>query len=284
MLNATQWLTEVYPDHGSAFSMKIKQKLHETQSPYQKIEIYDTEYFGRVMMLDGLVMLTARDNFIYHEMMSHAALFTHPQPQQVLIIGGGDCGTLREVLKHDSVTGALQVEIDEQVTRVAEQFFPELCASNQDPRAQFYFGDGIQWVKDCGPQRYDVIIIDSTDPVGPAAGLFQREFYQSCRQALRPDGILVQQSESPLFHLPLIQSVHEEMQAAGFDNRLSLVFPQCSYPSGWWSATLASSHTDLTQFRQADAQTKAWPSQYYTAAVHQAAMALPAFMQTALNF
>ncbi len=130
-------------------------------------------------------MLTARDNFIYHEMLSHPALFSHPSPEHVVIIGGGDCGTLREVLKHDGVTRALQVEIDERVTRLAEEFFPELCASNSDPRAEFLFDDGIQWMKDADPGSVDVIIVDSTDPIGPAEGLFTEAFYRDCLPCTR---------------------------------------------------------------------------------------------------
>lgn len=278
-MDITQWVTEIYPQQGSAFSMKLLRRLHMEQSRYQQIEIVETEYFGRVMLLDGLIMLTARENFIYHEMMSHPALLTHPQPQQVLIIGGGDCGTLREVLKHSSVQQALQVEIDERVTRVAEQFFPELCTANMDPRAHFHFGDGIEWVKAVPAASYDVIIIDSTDPVGPAAGLFQTAFYRDCLRALRPAGILALQSESPLFHLPLIQSVHVALGEAGFQQHRSLLFPQCSYPSGWWSATLASVETPLTVFRPAPAGLS---TEYYTGMIHQAALALPAFMQRKL--
>ena len=134
----TTWYTEQWADQAAAISLKIADKLHDEQSPYQRIEIYETEGFGTLMTLDGLVMLTDRDNFIYHEMLSHPALLTHPHPQKVLIIGGGDCGTLREVLKHDSVTEAQQVELDERVTRVAEIYFPELCQSNTDTRAQFH--------------------------------------------------------------------------------------------------------------------------------------------------
>ncbi len=130
------WYTEEWAGQGSAISLKIKDKVHDEQSTYQRIEIYETESFGTLMTLDGLVMVTDRDNFVYHEMMSHPALFTHPDPKRVLIIGGGDCGTLHEVLKHKSVELAEQVELDERVTRVAEKFFPELCESNNDPRAQ----------------------------------------------------------------------------------------------------------------------------------------------------
>lgn len=272
------WFTEAYPNDGAAFSFKIKAKLHEEQTPYQRIEIYDTAGFGKLMVIDGCVMLTDRDNFLYHEMMSHPVLFAHRAPKKVVIVGGGDCGTLREVLKHRGVEEAWQVEIDERVTRLAEQYFPELCSANDDARARLFFGDGIQWLKDAAPDSLDVIIVDSTDPVGPAEGLFNEAFYRSCHRALREGGILVGQSESPLFHKALIASMHDAMRAAGFDHTRTLYFPQCVYPSGWWSATLAGKGVDPLDFRAQDAEAKGFATQYYTAAIHRAALVPPAFM------
>src|SRR5690606_11377001 len=155
---------------------------------------------GRLMVIDGSIMLTQRDNFLYHEMMSHPALFTHPDPKRVVIIGGGDCGTLREVLKHASVESVVQIDIDERVTRLSERFFPELCSSNGDPRADLRFEDGIEWIKRAADGSIDVLIIDSTDPVGPAVGLFAVDFYRECCRALAANGVMVQQSESPLLH------------------------------------------------------------------------------------
>ncbi|MGB5304642.1 MAG: polyamine aminopropyltransferase, partial [Gammaproteobacteria bacterium] len=215
MLETSQWFTEICEEGGSAFSMKIREKLHDEQSEYQRIEIYATEKFGNLMVIDGFVMLTARDNFIYHEMMSHPVLFTHPSPGNVVIIGGGDCGTLREVLKHGRVTHALQVEIDERVTRLAEEFFPELCVSNSDTRAEFFFGDGIRWMQEAEDGTVDVIIVDSTDPIGPAEGLFTEAFYRECHRALGDHGMLIQQSESPLYHMSIINPMRKAMQAAG---------------------------------------------------------------------
>ncbi|HEX7043365.1 MAG TPA: polyamine aminopropyltransferase [Burkholderiales bacterium] len=272
------WYTEQWSEQGAAISLKIRAKLHDEQSPYQRIEVYETETFGRLMTLDGLVMVTGRDNFIYHEMMSHPALYTHPDPRRVLIIGGGDCGTLREVLKHPDVAAATQVELDERVTRVAEQYFPELCASNGDPRARLHFADGIRWVAEAAPGSYDVIIVDSTDPVGPAAGLFSEAFYRNCLRALGPDGVLVGQSESPLFHADLIRSMQESMRAAGFAHVGTLYFPQCTYPSGWWSATLASKGAAPENFREAAAAAKPFATRYYNAAIHRAALAAPEFL------
>jgi spermidine synthase len=260
------WYTEEWAGEGAAISLKIKRKLHDEQSTYQRIEKYETETYGRLKTQDGIVMVTDRDNFVYHEMMSHPALFTHAAPKRVLVIGGGDCGTLQQVLKHESVVQADQVELDERVTRVAEKFFPELCSSNNDPRARLLFEDGIAWVANSKPGSYDVIIVDSTDPVGPAAGLFSA------------NGVLVGQSESPLFHAELIRSVQKAMRGAGFKNVASLHFPQCTYPSGWWSATLGCKDGSPADFREAAASSKRFGTRYYNAAVHRGALALPEFL------
>lgn len=277
------WYTEQWAEQGAAISLKIRDKVHDEQSPYQRIEIYETETFGTLMTLDGLVMVTDRDNFVYHEMMSHPALFTHPNPKRILVIGGGDCGTLREVLKHDTVEVAEQVELDERVTRVAEKFFPELCSSNNDPRARLHFADGIEWLARAAPGSYDVIIIDSTDPVGPAAGLFSETFYRNCLRALDKDGIVIGQSESPLFHADLIVSVHGALRNVGFKDITTFHFPQCTYPSGWWSSTLAVKSGAATNFRQEAAAKKKFVTRYYNHAVHAAARALPQFLNERLS-
>ncbi|HEX4479949.1 MAG TPA: polyamine aminopropyltransferase, partial [Rudaea sp.] len=167
---APEWFSEQHDYSGSSIGFRVKEKLHEEQTPFQKIEIFDTTDWGKLMVIDGCMMVTTRDNFLYHEMMSHPALFTHPRAKRVVVIGGGDCGTLREVLKHDEVESAIQVEIDERVTRLAEKYFPELCESNNDPRAQLLFIDGIKWMAECEPDSLDVVIVDSTDPIGPAEG------------------------------------------------------------------------------------------------------------------
>ena len=190
MSGDNKWFTEIFAASGSAFGLAITKKLDEVQSPFQHIEMFETTHFGNLMVIDGVIMLSTRDNFLYHEMLSHPVLFTHPDPQNVIIIGGGDCGTLREVLKHRSVQQVTQIDIDEQVTRMAERYFPELCASNQDPRATLLFADGIQYMRDAAPQSVDVVIVDSTDPIGPGEGLFNRAFYQSCFAALKPGGVL----------------------------------------------------------------------------------------------
>lgn len=280
MLDARDWFTEIDAKDGSAFSLKIKRKLHEEQTPFQKIEIYETETFGRLMVIDGCIMLSSRDNFLYHEMMTHPVLYSHPDPRRVWIIGGGDCGSLKEVLKHPEVETAIQIEIDEQVTRLAEQYFPELCEANGDPRARFEFQDGIQWVREATPDSVEVIIVDSTDPIGPAEGLFTEAFYRNCLRCLSRAGLLVQQSESPLFHLDLIYTMRAAMKAAGFREVHTLFFPQPVYPSGWWSATIACKAGLFPRVH--DIQRQSFVTRYYNLAIHQAAFAAPDFFREAM--
>ena len=279
-MNPSQWFTEQVPWAETAFSLKIKQKVHEEQSEFQHLEIYETETFGNLMVIDGCTMVSTRDNFFYHEMMSHPALYTHPNPKRVWIIGGGDCGTLKEVLKHSSVEQAVQIDIDERVTRLAEIYFPELCESNNDPRAELKFIDGIKWVKDAAPDSVDMIIVDSTDPVGPAEGLFSDEFYRDCFNCLSENGMVVQQSESALYHMKLIGEMRNSMNSAGFSHLQTLFFPQCIYPSGWWSATIASK-ADLTTFREQDSANKPFDTVYYNVDIHKASLAQPEFFKKA---
>lgn len=278
------WFTEVFQDQGTAFSLQVKQKLHEEQTPFQKLEIYETETFGNLMVLDGCVMLTTRDNFLYHEMMTHPALFTHKKPKKVVIVGGGDCGTLKEVLKHPDVEEAWQVEIDERVTRMSEEYFPELCEANNDPRANFFFGDGVKWMREVDPGSIDILIIDSTDPVGPAEGLFALDFFRDAMLALGEGGIIVQQSESPLLHThTIIKDIHRDMRKAGFDHVQTLLFPQPVYPTGWWSCTMASKDNPVKYFREDDANNRPFVTRYYNAGIHHGALAMPQFMIDALE-
>jgi spermidine synthase len=217
-------------------------------------------------------------------MMAHPVLFSHSHPARVVIIGGGDCGTLREVLKHAEVKAAWQVEIDERVTKLAEQYFPKLCESNHDPRANFYFGDGIEWIKRSEPGSIDIIIIDSTDPIGPAEGLFSEAFYRNCHKTLAYGGLIVQQSESPLVHTEqIIKPMIQAMYRAGFKDAAIHQFPLCSYPTGWWSATMACKDSAIEFAREAAAEKKCFTTQYYNAAIHRASAAVPQFLHKALR-
>ncbi|WP_083007629.1 polyamine aminopropyltransferase [Halomonas sp. GT] len=281
-LRDDQWFTEVFDSHGSAFSLKVTEKLLDVQSPYQHLEVYTTETYGNLMVLDGCVMLTDRDNFLYHEMIAHPALFTHQDPKRVVIIGGGDCGTLKEVLRHPSVEKVTQIDIDEEVTKAAERFFPALVEANGDPRAELLFADGVKWVDDAADESIDVLIIDSTDPVGPAEGLFKTDFLKRCHRILKNGGVMVQQSESPLYHSgSIIRELRNDMREAGFDSVATLPFPQPVYPSGWWSVTLAGKATSVESFREQAAAEHEMPLQYYTGDAHRGALSLPPFMRKA---
>lgn len=273
------WFSE--PTQGHAMSLEINQKLHEEKTPYQTIAIYETKAFGRLMTLDGLTMLTSRDNFIYHEMLSHPALYNHPNPKDVAIIGGGDCGTLKEVLKHETIKSVTQIELDERVTRISEQYFPELCESNSDPRASLVFEDAISWMQDAEPNSLDVIILDTSDPVGQAKRLFQEPFYRDCLYALRAGGVVVAQSESPLLDLEIIVDLRAEMQKADYAEIQTIQFPVASNPSGWWTATLARKGQKFGDFREQMARHKSFDTKYYNADIHKACSALPQFMQDA---
>ncbi|HBM44040.1 polyamine aminopropyltransferase [Vreelandella aquamarina] len=281
-LRDEQWFTEVFDSHGSAFSLKVSEKLLDVQSPYQHLEVYATETYGNLMVLDGCVMLTDRDNFLYHEMIAHPALFTHQDPKRVVIIGGGDCGTLKEVLRHPDVEKVTQIDIDEEVTKASERFFPSLVEANGDPRAELLFADGVKWVDDAADESIDVLIIDSTDPVGPAEGLFKTDFLKRCHRILKSGGVMVQQSESPLYHSgSIIRELRNDMREAGFDSVATLPFPQPVYPSGWWSVTLAGKSTNVESFREEAAASHEMPLQYYTVDAHRGALALPPFMRKA---
>lgn len=272
---------ELFAAEGASIGLQINALLHKEQSDYQTIEIYDTTHYGHLMVLDGCIMLTQRENFIYHEMMSHPALFSHSAPENVVIIGGGDCGTLLEVLKHPEVKSAQQVELDQRVTELSKQYFPELCQSNSDPRADFYFGDGIQWIKQAKKASIDVIIIDSTDPVGPAEGLFSTEFYRHCFRALKPEGLIVQQSESPLFHSDsIIKKMQNGLKQVGFSETAVRTFPQPVYPSGWWSCTMGIKTDQESVLNQRPLRPVTLQTRYYTEDLHLASQCLPAFMQT----
>ena len=282
-LDHRHWFTEQCPEAGSAFSLAISERLHSEQSDFQRIEVFQTTHWGRLLVIDGFIMLTSRDNFVYHEMMTHPALFTHPDPRRVLVIGGGDCGSLREVLKHREVRQVAQVDIDERVTRVAERFFPELCESNDDPRAELLFADGIRYLDQAPAGSVEVIIVDSTDPIGPGEVLFTEAFYRGCRRALNAGGILVQQSESPLLHLEsVIKPMHRRLSAAGFADQKILQFPQPTYPSGWWTCTMARKDEPIAGFRAGAVASRSFGTRYYNAHVHRGALSVPEFLHSVL--
>lgn len=275
-----EWVYETVEEMGARFGIRATEKLLDERTPYQHLEVWRTEHWGNLMLLDGVMMLSSLENFVYHEMMSHPALQTHPNPRNVVIIGGGDCGTLAEVLKHAEVESVVQIDIDEAVTRAAERFFPELTAHNDDPRASLRFEDGVAWMRNAPAESVDVIIVDSTDPIGPGTGLFGPAFLADCQRVLREDGIMVGQSESPFYHMPLMLDYHRAMKAAGFAQRRSLLFPQPVYPGGSITGTLARKKGPLDEIRPLAAGVA---TRFYRTELHRGLLAIPPFMQGALG-
>lgn len=266
------WVTE-YQTPSLGFSCKTSETLRVEKTPFQDLAVVVTEQFGKMLLLDGMVMTTDKDEFVYHEMISMVALNSHPDPRKVLIIGGGDGGALREVLRHPRVEKGVLVEIDARVIQAARDFFPALACSFDDPKAEVIVDDGIKYIQD-HQNEFDVIIIDSTEPVGPAIQLFSPEFYQSCFAALKEDGMLVAQSESPFLNQDVIQMVYRGIsQVFPLTNLYLASIP--TYPSGLWSFTLGSKKHDPQVVQMVlDDNFK-----YYSPAVHKAAFSLPAFVQ-----
>ena len=194
--SSEQWVVETCPV-GLQYGFRIREHLHSSQSKFQKIDVVETEFYGRMLLLDEKVMTTEWDEFIYHEMISHIPLLAHPKPEKVLVIGGGDGGTVREVLKHPSVQEVVLCEIDGDVIDVSKKYLPTIAGALKDPRVDIHVRDGIEFIKD-HRSRFDVILIDSTDPIGPGEGLFTEAFYKDVLAALTPNGIMVNQSESPV--------------------------------------------------------------------------------------
>lgn len=267
------WVTEEQTP-ALKISCLVKDILYNDQSPYQTVAVVETVEFGRMLLLDSVIQTTEKDEFTYHEMLAHVALNTHPNPRTVLVVGGGDGGTVREVLKHPSVERVVLAEIDEKVVEASKRFLPTLSAGFSDPRVDIQIGDGIAHVRN-HPNTYDVILVDSTDPVGPAVGLFSAEFYRDAYRALTSEGILVAQTESPFYNGDLIRSVNRAMRESFPLVRLYLgnVF---SYPGSLWSYTLGSKGPDPLQVREPKPIEGA---RYYSPEVHHAAFVLPPFVQ-----
>lgn len=276
------WFTEKQTKDLS-LGLRVTKTIAREKTPYQELSVLETAQFGRMLTLDGAVQTTIADEFIYHEMITHVPLFAHPDPRRVCIIGGGDGGALREVLRHSRVEEATLVEIDERVLAAARAYLPEISCALDDGRARVIVGDGIAHVHD-NPARYDVIIVDSTDPVGAAEGLFTEAFYRDVHRALREDGIVVAQSESPFVSEGLVGRTFERVQKAFSIAKLYLA-PIPTYPSGLWSFTAGSKTHDparpATLASAVGAGTGRLPfrTRYYTPAVHRAAFALPPFVQ-----
>jgi spermidine synthase len=189
------WYTEKQTkNHG--ITTKIKKTLYHDQSEFQTLDVIETIEFGNMLVLDGMVMTTDRDEFVYHEMITHVAMNTHPNPKEVLVVGGGDGGVIREILRYPTVIRAVLAEIDGKVIEASKKYFPQIAGKLDDPRVDIQVTDGIRHIQE-NKGKYDVIIVDSTEPVGPAVGLFQKPFYEGIYEALKEEGIMVAQTESP---------------------------------------------------------------------------------------
>jgi spermidine synthase len=253
--------------------------LASERSAFQQIDVYDHPSFGATLVLDGLVQTTERDEFVYHEMLVHAPLVAHPDPKRVLIVGGGDGGTLRHVLMHPSVERAVMVEIDQRVTELCVKFMPSIAGSAfDDPRAEVHFDDGIAYVAN-STETFDVIVIDSSDPVGPGEGLFTPAFYANAKARLAPGGLLCAQSGSPSMQQDELHRTFQHASTAFADVRVFLANVP-TYPGTMWSFTLAGAQIDIDAAAAARrASERNLATKYWTPAVQAGAFALPVFVE-----
>lgn len=276
------WLVDQgSPDITTAF--RVSRLLHQEQTAYQHLEIYESPVLGRMLVLDGAVQTTEREEFIYHEMLAHPALCTHAAPKRVLIIGGGDGGALEEALKHP-LDRATLVEIDEAVVRTSREYLPAVAGrAFADPRATVVIGDGIEYAGKTA-ERFDVVLVDSTDPQGPATGLFSPEFYGAIARRLMPGGILTVQSGSAVYQRDLIRSVRRTLRPF-FPIVRTYIAAVVEYPATLWSFTMGSLGPDpLAVAPESIARrTEGFDLRYYTPAGHHAAFAPPPFLRDATD-
>lgn len=284
MSSMNLWVTEQEADHVRT-GWAVTEVLFSGRSEFQTVDVVETKAYGTMLLLDGLVMLTDADEFIYHEMISHIPLCLHPEPKRVIVIGGGDGGTVREILKHKTVEEVILCEIDHMVIEQSKKFFPKVAECLEpgfDSRVKVRVGDGVAFVKEF-KNEVDVILIDSTDPIGPGEGLFSREFYRNVATALRKGGLMAAQSESPWFSKEALGRIHRNI-SAGFKHRRSYVAPIPTYPRGSWSWTVAAqdainpSKFNLERFAVVENSL-----QYLTRDLMTGAFALPKFYQEKIS-
>ncbi len=271
-----------YYNERTGLTVGVNKLLFSEETPYQTVEVYETDTWGNLMTIDGMVMLSEKDEFVYHEMLAHVGMFSHPNPERVLIVGGGDGGTAREVMRHSSVDQVDMIEIDEAVVRASKEHLPDV-GDWDNPKLNVLFQDGIQFVKNID-ELYDVIIIDGSDPVGPAEGLFEGEFMQACYDGLSEDGVLTAQTESPWvedYHKSM-NKVFKALENIYYRSMMYLAYIPL-YPAGMWSFSFASKGIDPLSdetlgrvkngLKEFDAEMK-----YYNPDVHKGCFALPNFV------
>ncbi len=262
------WFCEMHTPNVK-LCFRVKEELAHVKSRYQDIHLYDTYEYGKMLVIDGTVQLTERDEYIYHEMIVHVPMLTHPNPQKILIIGGGDGGAAREALKHNPMRVDV-VDIDEEVVRICRKHLPQIAKSYDDPRVHLHIQDGVKFIRE--NKNYDVIIVDSTDPVGPAEALFREEFYQKLKKSLNPNGVISQQCGTPIYHPEEVCNAYKILRKVFRFVKIYLAFIP-TYPSGMWSFIIAS---DEPIIRRRDAKFK---TRYYNDSLYNAVMILPDFVK-----
>lgn len=273
-----------------ALSLKHKgKKLFDVKSPYQKVEVFDTLAYGKMLTLDGMVMCTEEDEYVYHEMIAHVPMLTHPDPQKILVIGGGDGGTVRELVKYKDIDKITIVEIDEEVVKASKDYFPHLANSFAHEKVDLIIGDGIDYITNSPDGIYDLVIIDSNDPVGPAEGLFSEEFYKNVYRILKEDGIMITQSESPRFNQSVFREIFQCYNSIfGHENVHCYLAYIPTYPTGMWSFSYSfkgksgSSHLNINKSRLGVLESNT-SLKYYNERIHTAAFALPNFVSELLK-
>jgi len=272
------WFEE-YQTEDMAISCRVSRTLHQEKTPFQELAVLDTVEFGRMLVLDNVIQTTIKDEFVYHEMITHVALNTHAKPVKVLIIGGGDGGAVREVVKHRPVEKVVLCEIDGAVVAASKKYLPEISCALESNKAEVVIDDGIKHVRN-NKNTYDIIIIDSTDPVGPAEGLFSAAFYKDIFDSLNEEGIFVAQTESPFFNDSLVQRIFKDVSGIFPLTRLFLANVP-SYPGGLWTFTMGSKKYDPL-----DVDTEKFENmntKYYSPAIHRSCFILPPFVKKLLG-
>ena len=266
------------------FSIRVDRQLYSGQSEFQRIDIFESPEFGRFLTLDGYMMLTEKDEFIYHEMITHIPMAVHPKAEKVLVIGAGDGGVIRELVRYPEIKQIDLVEIDDMVVEVCRKYLPKTACCLDDERVNIRYEDGLKYIRRC-ENKYDLIIVDSTDPFGPGEGLFTREFYGNCYKALKEDGIMVNQHESPFYE--------EDARACQRAHRnITETFPVSrvyqahipTYPSGHWLFGFASKkYHPLKHLREKEWNTRGIQTRYYTTTLHKGAFYRPAYVEELLK-
>ncbi len=277
------WFTEKHTP-GAGITLKCSKTLYSSKTPFQQIDILETEEFGRMLLLDGLVMTTERDEFIYHEMLVHPPMHFHTKAENILVIGGGDGGAVRELLRYPFVKKIILCEIDQKVVEAAKRFFPSLANCLEDEKVEVVYQDGSALLKGHRGD-FDLILVDSTDPIGAAKTLFTRKFYKSCKDALRNQGLICAQSESPIYHLETINSMIGHVREAGFGCSRLYTAPIPTYPGGFWSWLMAGQEKlnldvkDRTVLPEHEYEKLS----YFNLDILQAAFCLPNFLKRAIK-